>query len=53
MLTLMVFKLLLYLSLLNLPPFCCIVYDVKQLLKVKFDVYYAMTKRVLMIKRIA
>ena len=24
--------------------FCCFVFDVKQVLKVKFDVYYVMTK---------
>ena len=42
--TLMVFKLLLYLSSPNFFRFCSFVFDVKQLLKVKFVVYFVMTK---------
>ena len=51
-LTLMVFTLLLCSSSPNFP-FCCFVFDINQSLKVKFVIYYVMTKLVLMNKFIA
>ena len=43
-LTLMFFNLLLYLPSPNFPPILLFGFDVKQFLKVKFVVYYVMTK---------